>query len=123
MPQELKDDIIIAILKFIDTTSSHCHPLVEWQWLLGWINWGLNTFLLLKLGLQSSYSKIQGKSNAHALIYLNKQVLLDLHWVSDTLDSSTNLFYFDVAEWFPSDMDMVIYCGVCLTGLVFYCPQ
>jgi len=63
MPQVSKDELIGVILEFIDTTSSRCHPLVEWQWLLGWINWGLNTFPLLKPGLQSSYSKIWGKSN------------------------------------------------------------
>jgi len=85
MPQVSKDELSGAILKFIDTTSSHCRPLVEWQQLLGWINWGLNTFPLLKPGLQSSYSKIRDKSNAHALIYLNKQVLSDLHWVANTM--------------------------------------
>ena len=58
MPQELKDELIIAILKFISATSSQHHPLVEWQQLLRWINWGLNTFPLLKPGPQRSYSKI-----------------------------------------------------------------
>src|SRR5882724_5982629 len=38
MPQELKDDLIIAILEFVDTTMSCCCPLVEWQQLLGWID-------------------------------------------------------------------------------------
>src|SRR5882724_4074751 len=75
MPPNLKDAPIIAIRIFIDTTESCRRPLVEWQCLLGWINWGLNTFPLLKPGLQSSYVKISGKSNAHASIYLNKQVI------------------------------------------------
>src|SRR5882724_12119837 len=123
MLQESKDDLIRAILGFVDTTSSCHRPLVEWQRLLGWNNWGLNTFPLLKPGLQSSYSKIRGKSNVHASIYLNKQVLSDLHWVADTLGSSTGLFYFDMTEWVPLDIDMVIYCDACLTGLGFYCPQ
>jgi len=45
MPPNSKDTLIIAIHVFIDTSSSRCRPLVEWQHLLGWINWGLNTFL------------------------------------------------------------------------------
>src|SRR5882724_4768227 len=58
MSPESKEALIIGIRLFIDKTSVHCRPLVEWQCLLGWINWGLNTFPLLKLGLQSSYAKI-----------------------------------------------------------------
>src|SRR5882724_7110267 len=83
MPPDLEDALIIAICIFIDTTESCCYPLMEWQCLLGWINWGLNMFPLLKLGLQSSYAKISGKSNTHASIYLNKQVISDLHWVAE----------------------------------------
>jgi len=93
MSPELKEALIIGIRLFIDTTSVHHHQLVEWQRLLGWINWGLNTFPLLKLGLQSLYAKIRGKSHAHASIYLNKQVISDLHWVADTMEMSTGLFY------------------------------
>jgi len=40
-----------------------------------------------------------------------------------TLGSSTGLFYLDTTEWDPSEVDMVIYCNACLTGLGFYCAQ
>ena len=40
MPPNLKDALIIAICNFIDTSISCHHPLVEWQHLLGCINWG-----------------------------------------------------------------------------------
>jgi len=122
MSPELKEALIIGIRLFINTTSACRRPLVEWQHLLGWINWGLNTFPLLKLGLQSSYEKIRGKLHVHTLIYLNKQVIRDLHWVADTLETSTGLFYFNTAEWSPANADVVIYCDVSLTGLGFYCP-
>ena len=92
MSLELKEALIIGIRLFINTTSACRRPLVEWQHLLGWINWGLNTFPLLKPGLQSSYEKIRGKLHVHASIYLNKQVIRDLHWVADTLKTSTGLF-------------------------------
>ena len=122
MSPESKEALIIGIRLFIDTTSVRRRPLVEWQRLLGWINWGLNTFPLLKPGLQSSYAKIRGKSHAHALIYLNKQVMSDLCWVADTMEASTGLFYFDATEWSPADAEVVIYCDASLTGLGFYCP-
>jgi len=48
MPAESKNELIHAIFEFIDTSSSRRRPLVEWERLLGWINWGLNTFPLLK---------------------------------------------------------------------------
>jgi len=66
--------------------------------------------------------KIQGKSNAHASIYLNKQVLVDLRWVAETMESATGLLLFNATEWLPSEADMVIYCDASLTGLGFYCP-
>src|SRR5882724_11321555 len=95
---------------------------MEWQHMLGWINWGLNTFPLLKLGLQSSYTKVSGKFNAHMSIYSNRQVISDLHWVADTMDS-TGLYYFEAAEWSPLDADIIIYCDASLSGLGFYCPE
>jgi len=35
----LKSELISAIQCFIDMTTLHTHPLVEWQHILGWINW------------------------------------------------------------------------------------
>ena len=67
--------------------------------------------------------KIQGKSQAQASIYLNKQVLIDLRWVAETMQSTTGLFLFDAIEWSPLDADLVIYCEASLTGLGFYCPS
>jgi len=90
---------------------------------LGWINWGINTFPLLKPGLHSSYVKIQGKSNAHASIFLNKQVLGDLRWVAETMESATGLLLYDATEWSHLEADMVIFCDASLLGLGFYCPS
>jgi len=123
MPPDSKDALIIAIHVFIDTSSSHRHPLIEWQCLLGWINWGLNTFPLLKPGLQSSYAKTSGKSNAHASIYLNRQVISDLNWVAEMMENSSGLYYFEATEWSPSDADITIYCDTSLSRLGFYCPE
>jgi len=122
MPAESKNDLINAIFEFIDTTSLCWYPLVEWQRLLGWINWGLNTFPLLNPRLHSSYTKIWGKSNAHASIFLNKQVLMEPPLVAETMESAMGLLLFNATEWSPSEADMVMYCDVSLMGLSFYCP-
>src|SRR5882724_3552592 len=71
MPANSKLDLILAIRTFADSSASRRHPLVEWQRLLGWINWGLNVFPLLHPALKSSYMKIRGKTNAHTSLYLN----------------------------------------------------
>jgi len=47
MPSNSKSDLILAIRTFADSSTVCHHPLVEWQHLLGWINWGLNIFPLL----------------------------------------------------------------------------
>jgi hypothetical protein len=41
----------------------------EFQQLAGWINWALNVFPLLKLGLSNIYVKMSGKTESHAMIY------------------------------------------------------
>jgi len=85
MSTNLKSDLVMAIRKFIDTTTSHTCALVEWQWILSWINWGLKAFPLLCPALQSSYAKITGKSQAHALIYSNRIVIQDLMWLANLM--------------------------------------
>ena len=42
-----KAELIASIQDFIDTSTSRTCPLMEWQHILGWINWGLNVFPLL----------------------------------------------------------------------------
>jgi len=75
MPSSAKANLILAVQKFVDTMGSHTGPLVEWQQMLGWINWGLNTFPLLRPALQSSYKNIVGKSRPQVPIYLNWHVI------------------------------------------------
>ena len=67
-----KAKLITSIQNFVNTSTLHTHPLMEWQHILGWINWGLNVFPLLCPSLQCSYEKISGKSHAHALVNLNR---------------------------------------------------
>ena len=84
-----KAKLIASIQDFINTSTSHTCPLMEWQCILSWINWGFNVFPLLRPGLQSLYEKISGKSHAHAPVYLNRRVIRDLTWVSLLCRTST----------------------------------
>ena len=122
MPSNLKSELISAVRAFADSSMTHHHPLVEWQRLLGWVNWGLNVFPLLRPALQSSYMKIRGKTNAHASLYLNCDVIKDLTWLTDTMESSLGIFLLDSLEWSPDNTDLTIYCDACLHGLGYYAP-
>ncbi|KAF8586317.1 hypothetical protein K439DRAFT_1646329 [Ramaria rubella] len=123
MPSESKADLIAAVRNFVDTSSVRRRPLVEWQRLLGWINWGLNCFPLLKPALQSSYEKISGKKFSHASIFLNREVIRDLKWLSDVLEDSDGICMLDAIEWPLENADLEIFCDSTLSNMAFYCPQ
>ena len=44
-------------------------------------------------------------------------------WLADTMESSLGIFLLDSLEWSADDVDLTIYCGACLHGLVFYAPS
>ncbi|KAF8591607.1 hypothetical protein K439DRAFT_1275982, partial [Ramaria rubella] len=96
---ERKDELVAAIQAFIDTTIVRCHPLLKWQHLLGWINWALNVFPLLKPGLQSAYAKISGKSLLLAPIFLNRAVIQDLGWVASVMEEADGVHMLESTEW------------------------
>jgi len=122
MSTNLKSDLVMAIRKFIDTTTSHTCALVEWQWILSWINWGLKAFPLLCPALQSSYAKITGKSQAHALIYSNRIVIQDLMWLANLMHDLEGICMLDSIVWDHTSADLVIFCDACPAGLGFYVP-
>jgi hypothetical protein len=90
--------------------------------LLRWINWELNVYLLLRPALQSSYTKIAGKSIPGASIYLNRVVISDLTWLADTISSSPGLCLINSVIWDQNDADLTIFCNVSLECLGFYVP-
>ncbi|KAF8585504.1 hypothetical protein K439DRAFT_1646602 [Ramaria rubella] len=93
MVSKRKDELVAAICGFR---------------MLGWINWALNVFPLLKPGLQSAYSKISGKSHSRTPIFLN-------HADADGVDM------LNATVWYPGDADLHIFCDATLTHLAFYC--
>ncbi|KAF8585148.1 hypothetical protein K439DRAFT_1646686 [Ramaria rubella] len=123
MPTESKTALISAICAFIDTSLGQRKPLIEWQHLLGWINWALNVFPLLKPALQSSYTKITGKRYTHAPIFLNRSVIQDLCWLANVIEESEGIYFFDALEWPLENANMEVFCDSTLTNIAFYIPQ
>src|SRR5882724_4821579 len=123
MSEESQDKLIMAIRAFINTSKSHKRPLVKWQHILGWINWGLNVFPLLCPALQSSYAKIAGKHIARGSIHLNRAVIHHFNWLADTIEASDSVHMLDAIEWNEQDANLVIYYDASLSGLGFVAPQ
>ena len=119
MPADSKADLISTIQAFTDTASSRRQPLLEWQQLLGWINWALNAYPLLRPVLQSSYVKISGKSQAHTAIFINCEVIRDLQWLAQVMEGMDGICMLDAITWNHSDVD-IIYCDATLQSMGFY---
>ncbi|KAF9516125.1 hypothetical protein BS47DRAFT_1261595, partial [Hydnum rufescens UP504] len=99
IPDKKRLDIIAAIRDFVDTSVSRSRPLRSWQRMLGWANWMLNAYPLLKPALRSSYAKISGKVIAHAPVLLNKAVIRDLSWFADHLALASCVRLLDATIW------------------------
>jgi len=123
MSDSSRDDLTKAIWHFIDTTSNRRRPLVEWQRLLGWINWGLNVYPLTRPALQSAYMKISGKQISHTPIFLNRTIIRNFKWLADTIEASNGIHVLDAIEWGSTDADLTIFCDASLTGLSFVVPS
>src|SRR5882672_4694418 len=103
----------------MDTSQTRCCPLIEWQQILGWINWALNVYPLAQLALQLLYVKISGKQIPHAPVFLNRDVIHHLNWLADMFDLSDSIHVLDAIKWGRSDADLIVYCNALLTGLGF----
>ena len=74
MSRNAKKKLMEAIHDFVLNTpdNKHQQPLHVWLRTLGYANWALNAFPILKPALNSSYDKITGKVALSQGIYLNK---------------------------------------------------
>jgi len=122
MPIDAQEKLITTIRMFLDTTLSHHRSLIEWQWILGWINWALNVFPLCCPALQSAYTKIAGKQVSCAKIFLNRTVIREFSWLATTIESSDGVHMLDAIEWDESLVDLTIYCDASLNGISFVAP-
>ena len=124
MSPESQDKLLDAISQFAHR-GARC-PLRDFQRLAGYLNWALNVYPMLRPGLSALYAKTAGKQRQHALLWINRDVVRELHWFAhhvrgssgvhvlssvawtfDNLPPSTFLAYTDASEvglgfWFPS---------------------
>src|SRR5882724_909233 len=122
MSNKSRSDLTSAIHAFIDSSSSRQCLVIEWQRILGWVNWGLNAYPLLRPALQPTYAKISGKQISRAQVYLNRTVIRHFNWLADTIDISDGVHMLDAKEWGISDADLITYMDASLTGLSFTAP-
>ncbi|KAH6910019.1 DNA/RNA polymerase [Coprinopsis sp. MPI-PUGE-AT-0042] len=95
----------------------------RWQQLSGWINWALNTYLLLCPGLNNVYPKMHGYSSPFTQVYVNNAVRSDLSWIAGHLKQLSSVQMLDSIAWSPADADIVVFCDACLEGMGFWFPD
>ena len=89
LPKEAKAKLANSIHDFVlNPPQPHCQPTQAWLHILGYANWALNVFPLLKPALNSSYDKVAGHSfmSMSAPIFLDKHTSDDLLWFADQIE-------------------------------------
>lgn len=122
MGEQDREDLATALLTFLGAPK-RAQPLRKWQSMLGWMNWALNAMPHARPALSSAYSKISGKSFAHAPVYLNADVRHDFEWFVARLRSGSGLSLIRGNNWTPSEADVTIYCDACPAGMGFWSPS
>src|SRR4029077_4260384 len=91
----------------------------SWLQILGYANWALNVFPLLKPALNSSYDKIAGRKFMNAPIYINKRTREDLLWFADQAESLEGVRMLLTEEWTASEADFEIWGDASAMGMAF----
>ena len=91
-------------------TSSGSFKLKHWERLVGWFNWALNVFPLLRPALNNIYSKMGGKQNKEQRVYINNAIRDDLSWALTHLENSDGIHLFKSISWTPLQADCTVYC-------------
>ena len=123
MPVDKRRELAQALHDFVDRQACRGkRPLREWQRILGWANWGLNAYPLLKPALQSSYAKITGKKHALAAVPLNGRVVQDLAWMADRIMHCEGINVLQTKIWSLDEADIELYTDASASGLAFWTP-
>ncbi len=125
MSSEAKSKLTKTILDFILNTPDNKwqQPLHAWLRILGYANWALNAFPILKPVLNSLYDKITGKVALSQGVYINKQVHDDLLWFMQSVDHLDGVQLFEAEEWAADDADLQIWSDASKDSLGFWAPS
>ncbi|KAJ7706808.1 hypothetical protein B0H17DRAFT_852873, partial [Mycena rosella] len=91
-------DILVKIQAFISDVKRQ-PPLRDWQKLAGHLNWLLNVLPWARPALTERYRKTRGKSHANARIFLNREVIQDLTWLSSVIPEAVGVRFVDALAW------------------------
>lgn len=120
LPSEKKADLGLALRSFTRTKN---RTLREWQLLLGWASWGLNSFPLGRWALQSAWNKISGKTHKSLIVPHNMKIQGDLLWLADQLERSDGNLMLASCVWHIKDADFVCTTDACTSGLGIWLPN
>ena len=112
-------DIIAKVTIFISCPDRQL-PLRDWQKLAGLLNSALNVLPWARPALTELYRKMKGKAHANAKVFLNREVIDDLTWLSSAVRDCIGVRFVDAMMWNDSDADMVMWTDASLRiGLSF----
>ena len=125
MSCKARKKLMEAIFDFILNTPDNKHQQLLHVWLriLGYANWALNAFPILKPALNSLYDKITGKVALKQGVYVNKWVREDLLWFVELIDHLEGVHLFEAEEWAANAAELEIWSDTSKDGLGFWVPK
>lgn len=98
----------------------------DFQRLAGYLNWALNVYPMLRPGLSALYAKTAGKERQDALLWVNRDVVRELHWFASHLKESDGVYFLSSESWnykrLPSST-LVAYTDASVSGMGFWFPS
>jgi len=64
--------------------------------------------------LSELYRKMRGKQNSRAVVFLNREVTIDLTWLRDVMPRSVGVRFMDSMHWSDDAADMVVWTDASL---------
>ena len=92
------------VQSILDFTRGSSKMLQDWLRLAGQLNWGLNIYPWLRLGLGGIYAKTVGKPQMWGRIKINKTVQRELAWFIEHVQRLTGRFFFKSMVWQEGDV-------------------
>lgn len=91
----------------------------DWQRLAGSLNWSLNVLPWARPALSELYRKMSGKTLQFRSIPINGEVMRDLTWFSELLQSAIGIRFVDSQAWKDSEADFVGWTDASNVGLSY----
>jgi hypothetical protein len=100
-------------------SSERKAALRDWQHLAGSLNWSLNVLPWARPALTEMYRKMRGKTLQFRPIPINGEVMRDLTWFSEMLQTAIGIYFVDSQAWKDSEADFVGWTDASNQGLSY----